>query len=192
MTSSSTSPSLRILGIGGSTRAGSRSLFVLNTALAVAAAGGAHSVLADVRALDLPIYNEEWRVEDYPARLAWLLDEVRVADAFLLCSPTYHGTLSGVVKNVLDALNYLEGDTPRFLGGKVVGLIGVGGGAANVINSLGHATRALNGLAAPTVVAVPSDAVDMQAGTLAAPVQRRLDALVTQVLDLSHRLRMPV
>jgi len=103
----------RLLVIGGSTRAGSLSLRALQAALRLAEEAGARTVLADVRALDVPLYNADRRLEDYPPTLAWLLREARAADAYILCSPTYHGTVAGAVKNVLDALNFLASDTPR-------------------------------------------------------------------------------
>src|SRR5262245_33416100 len=138
---------LRILGIGGSTRLGSFSLVALKSALKVVEELGAQPVLADVRELALPVYNDDWSLGDYPSSLAWRLEAVRASDAILLCSPTYHGTIAGGIKNVLDALNYLWDD--RYVDGRVVGLMAMGGGsAANVINALYHTTRALNGLAA--------------------------------------------
>ena len=69
------SRALRLLGIGGSMRARSLSRRVLQAALRLAEEAGARSVLADVRALDLPLYNADRRLEDYPPTLAWLLHE---------------------------------------------------------------------------------------------------------------------
>lgn len=183
-------PSVRLLGIGGSTRAGSLSLLTLTVALRLAEEAGARTVLADVRALALPVYDADRPLEAYPPTLAWLLAEVRAADAYLLCSPTYHGTVAGGVKNVLDTLEFLASDMPPYLGGKVVGLMAYGGGGANVINSLSHATHALNGLAALTVVTVSEGALDRDTGGVHdAAVRGRLDRLVMDVVDLTRRLR---
>ena len=181
---------LRILGIGGSTRQESQSLQVLKAALALAEEAGAQTVVADVRNLALPLYNPELPLDAYPESLAWLLQEARAADAYILCSPTYHGTITGSHKNVLDALEFLGSDTPPYFGGKVVGLVALGGGAHNVINSLQHTARALNGLVVPTVVAVSSATLDPDTGKLSdAAVSRRLQAMIAQVLDLAHRLK---
>ncbi len=179
---------LRILGIGGSARRGSRSLSALRAALGVAEASGAQTVLADVRDLDLPVYDSDKALEEYPHTLRRLLDEVRAADAYILCSPTYHGTIAGGVKNVLDALNFLAADTPPYFGGKVVGLRALGGeSATHVIDALHHATRALNGLSTPTVVTVPGSALDPESGALHDPVTReRLQTMVDQMIVLTH------
>jgi FMN reductase len=181
---------IRILGIGGSMRANSQSLMVLKAALSLAENAGAQTVLADVRALDLPLYDPDRPLDSYPATLSWLIQEARAADAYMLCSPTYHGTISGSLKNVLDALEFLGQDTPPYFGHKVVGLIGLGGGAHNVINSLHHAARTLNGLVAPTVVAIPHGVVDAKTGQISdADISRRLQQLVAQTIDLARRLK---
>jgi FMN reductase len=170
-------------------RAASRSRAALQAALDIAAADGAQTRLADVRELALPVYNPELPLDAYPPTLAWLLDEVRAADAIILCSPTYHGTLSGAVKNVLDALDFLVDDTPSYFAGKVAGLIGVGNGAANVLNALYHAVRAFDAFIVPTIVAAPEGAFDDEGRLVSEPVRRRLNRMVTQVLDLSRRMQ---
>jgi FMN reductase len=182
---------IRVLGIGGSTRRGSKSLALLQSALHAAEAAGASVALADVRELNLPIYDDDVAIVDYPPALTALLDAARAADAYILCSPTYHGTVSGAVKNALDALNSLYDDEPSYLGGKPVALMALGGGSgANVITALQHATRALNGLAITTAVIAGGNAI---AGGRVADenVERRLRLMVDELLELAVRLRRP-
>ena len=50
---------VRVVGLGGSMRAGSSSLAALRIALEGAAGAGAATELLDVRALDLPMYMPE-------------------------------------------------------------------------------------------------------------------------------------
>ena len=64
---------IRVLGIGGSTRRDSKSLVLLQSALHLAADAGAEVTLADVRALDLPIYDHDRPLQDYPSSLHELL-----------------------------------------------------------------------------------------------------------------------
>ncbi len=180
---------IRVLGIGGSTRQGSKSLVLLKSALREIEAAGAAVTLADVRALDLPIYDDDRPLEEYPPSLHRLLASARAADAFVFCSPTYHGTVSGAVKNALDALNFLFDDDPRYLGGKPVALLALGGGgAANVLNSLHHATRALNGLTIPTTVIASGGAIH-EGEVTDESVRRRLHTMAHELLDLTVRLR---
>lgn len=181
---------VRILGIGGSTRAGSSSLVLLRHALRVAKSAGAGVALADVRQMALPMYDDDLSLDAYPPSLRQLLASAREADAFIFCSPTYHGTLSGAVKNVFDCLNFLVDDTPRYLQGKPIALMALGGGsAANVITALDHSARGLNGLVLPTTVISSGSAV--QDGEVTdARVLGRVQAMVDELLDVTSRLRV--
>ena len=180
---------LRVLGIGGSTRAGSRSLVLLRHALRVAEAAGAGVAMGDVRQMALPMYDDDLPLERYPDSLRQLLESAREADAFIFCSPTYHGTISGAVKNAFDCLNFLVDDSPRYLQGKPIGLMALGGGsAANVITALDHSARGLNGLVLPTTVISSGSAVQDSEVT-DARVQQRVQAMVDELLDVASRLR---
>lgn len=57
---------VRVLGIGGSMREGSMSLVLLKCALNLAASAGAETSLADVRALNLPMYNSDVPLDAHP------------------------------------------------------------------------------------------------------------------------------
>ncbi len=182
---------IRLLGIGGSTRQGSKSLTLLQSALRVAEDAGASTTLADVRELALPIFDNDLPLEAYPLALTQLITSARAADAYVLCSPTYHGTVSGAVKNALDALNFMGDDDPPYFAGKPVALMALGGGgAANVLTSLHHTARALNGLTIPTVVISGGSAI-RDGEVTDQMVQRRLTWMIEELLDLATRLRTP-
>lgn len=169
----------------------SKSRVFLAHMLRLAQETGAVTTLADVRTLDLPLYDDDRNPADYPESLAGLLAAVRAADAFVLCSPTYHGTVSGAVKNVLDSLNVLYHDEPRYFGGKPVALMALGnGGGANVLTSLQHATHALNGIVIPTTVIAEASAV--HAATVDDErLLARMRVMADELLDLAARLRRP-
>ncbi|MFT4037178.1 MAG: NADPH-dependent FMN reductase, partial [Thermomicrobiales bacterium] len=152
-------------------------------------AAGTGVALADVRQMALPIYDDDLPLEAYPDSLRQMLAAAREADAFIFCSPTYHGTVTGAVKNALDALNFLVHDKPRYLGGKPVALMALGGGSAsNVITALDHSARGLNGLVLPTtVIASGSGVVDGEVADERA--QQRVQAMVDELLDVTTRLR---
>ena len=187
---------LRVVGLGGSLSPTSKSLIVLEAALRLAAGAGAETALHDVRELDLPVYDPSRHPADPLPGMARMLAAVRAADAVLVCSPTYHGTISGAVKNALDALDALDAlgeDTPSYLTGKVAALLALGGGGAtNVLNALGHAVRAMDAQIVPRVVAVPVGAVDVDAREIGdRAVRERLAGQIAQVLTLARRLRLP-
>jgi FMN reductase len=180
----------RILGIGGTTVERSRTLLALETALDLAAKAGAETRLVSIHALDLPLFNPSWPLARYPATLPWLLDEVRAADGLILCSPTYHGTVSGAVKNALDSLIFLGQDVPPYLGGKPVGLMAYGGlTAMGVLDALHHCVRGLKGVIAPTQVAVHSSTFDSETNAITeARLLSRLATMVDEVVTLAGRL----
>ena len=96
--------SVRILALVGSLRAGSH-----NRQLAEAAAKhapeGAEVVLFEGLA-DVPFYNEDIDVEgNVPAAAAALREAAASADALLLFSPEYNGTVTAVLKNAIDWLS---------------------------------------------------------------------------------------
>jgi FMN reductase len=88
-----------LLGVGGSMREGSASTRAVRLCLELAAAAGAETRLLELRAAGLPMYNPD--AEAGPGA-ASVLEAVRWADAFVLGTPDYHGSMSGAVKNFLD------------------------------------------------------------------------------------------
>lgn len=182
---------VRILGIGGTTSAKSWSLVPLEAALKRAEARGCETRLATVYDLSLPLFHTEWRLEDYPPTLAALLDDVRNADGLIICSPTYHGTISGAIKNVLDTFIFLGWDSPPYLAGKPVGLMAYGGMTAmGVLHALTNCVRGLKGISMPTHIAVPEDAIDRTAVVLKNPrIEVRLDLMVDELISFAGHLR---
>jgi len=184
---------VRILGIGGTTSEKSWSLVPLRAALARAEAAGAETQIASVYQLDLPMFRTHWRLEDYPPTLAWLIDEVRKADGLILCSPTYHGTISGALKNVLDALIFLAWDSPPYLGGKPVAVMAYGGMTSmGVLHALTTCVRGLKGITVPTHVSVPERAIDRETIKIVDErINDRIDYMVGELLSFAARLRIP-
>lgn len=186
-------PPLRILGIGGTTSEKSWSLVPLDTALARAEAAGADVVRATIYDLDLPMFRTDWKLEQYPPTLPWLLDQIRQADGIIICSPTYHGTMSGAIKNLLDALIFLGWDKPAYLGGKPVAVMAYGGMTSmGVLSGLTQVVRGLKGITVPTHIAIPERAVDRESVSIIDDrVLARMDEMLIELLDFAARLRQP-
>lgn len=186
-------PPLRILGIGGTTSEKSWSLVPLDAALAKFQVAGADVVRATIYDLDLPMFRTDWKLEQYPPTLPWLLDQIRQADALLICSPTYHGTMSGAIKNLLDSLIFLGWDKPKYLGGKPVGLMAYGGMTSmGVLSGLTQVVRGLKGITVPTHIAIPEKAVDRETVSIIDDrVLTRMDEMVEEVLYFAAQLRQP-
>jgi NAD(P)H-dependent FMN reductase len=91
--------SLKLLGVSGSLRDHSTGLHALSFLLDAAQEFGAQTRLLDLRQADLPMYNPDAKPD---ARVARVQADVTWAEAFVLASPDYHGSMSGAMKNFLD------------------------------------------------------------------------------------------
>ena len=90
----------RILLISGSTRGASTNSALIRTAAAVAPEGIQTATTDALTAL--PHFNPDHDVEPLPAPVADLRAAIEAADAVLVCTPEYAGTLPGSMKNLLD------------------------------------------------------------------------------------------
>jgi NAD(P)H-dependent FMN reductase len=95
---------------------------------------GAEEYEAETRMISLRDYKlvfyGEVDEEDYPPDVFRLRKEIKEADGIIFGTPEYHGSVSGILKNMLDLMGQEQ------LEGKIVGLVGVAGGHTGAINSL--------------------------------------------------------
>ena len=92
---------IRLLGVCGSMRANSYSSRIAAITLDAAREHGAETRLLELNTVDLPTYNPDKESIDHIGLLA-ATEAVNWADAFVLASPDYHGSMSGAMKNFLD------------------------------------------------------------------------------------------
>lgn len=181
------STALRLVGLGGTLRDPSRTRAALQTALSIAQARGAHTELLDLRELDLPMYVPNWAIADYPVRsragLMRFIEGCRRADAMLWASPTYHGTLSGVLKNALDHIELMSDDTPPYLQGRAVGLIAVADPLT--FGAMTNAVYELRAWLAPTWVTLSRADFDADFRVASPRAEHRLARLVDELLEFA-------
>jgi FMN reductase len=92
---------LRILGVSGSMREGSRSARLAMMVLEAAREHGAQIRLLDLNEIDLPMFRTGAFYGEHSGRDT-ANDAVNWAQAFVLVTPDYHGSMSGAMKNFLD------------------------------------------------------------------------------------------
>lgn len=141
---------IRVAGICGSLRPGSYTRMALAVALRGAADAGADTQLIDLNEYRLPFCDGGDTVPDDVLRLR---ADVQGAQGVILATPEYHGGYSGVLKNALDWMGFTEVE------GKMIGLIGVSGGALGgfaALNSLREVGRALHAWVVPEQASVPA------------------------------------
>ena len=93
---------LNVLGICGSLRSGSYNRMLLKIAMACASAAGAEVKEADLRALNLPVYDYDIEAAGMPETVLQFKNMVEESDVILIASPEYNYAVSGVLKNAID------------------------------------------------------------------------------------------
>ena len=173
-----------IVGLGGTTRAGSSSERSVRAVLARAEALGARTAMFDGQTLAaLPHYAPE-RSERTPEQAAFV-EAVRRADGLIVGTPGYHGGMSGLIKNALDLLEDLRGDVRPYLEGRAVGLVVTASGwqaGGVVLSALRDVVHALRGWPTPLGVSLNSAAAPLFDAQGDAATQASLDKLADQVM----------
>ena len=90
---------LKVLGVGSSMRQGSYSTAALNMILDMAKGNEAETKLLDLRQTNLPML---YTANDDTHEIGQVTELVEWADAYILATPDYHGSMSGSLKNFLD------------------------------------------------------------------------------------------
>ena len=90
---------LNVLGVGSSMRQGSYSTTALNMILDMAKGNEAETKLLDLRQTNLPML---YAAKDDTYEIVQVTELVEWADAYILATPDYHGSMSGSLKNFLD------------------------------------------------------------------------------------------
>ncbi len=190
----SSSNLIRVVGLGGTLRENSTSLWALQYALESARAGGATTQLLDIRRLDLPMFQPDWELTDYGANVQEFVQIMRHADAFLFSTAAYHGTLAGVTKNALDYLEFLSDAARPYLHNKPVGLIATASGDSADIHSITamiNVVHSLRGYVLPLSVPIhnASKAFDINGNVINEKIAARLTQLGKMAIETAAHFR---
>ncbi|MBH0781096.1 NADPH-dependent FMN reductase [Nocardia bovistercoris] len=179
--------SLFVVGIGGTLRAGSSTERALRHCLSSVERQGGRTALFSGDDINLPMYNPH-DTDRTPKALA-MVEALRAADAVVIGSPGYHGGVSGLVKNALDYIEDMRGDTTVYLDNKPWGVISCAYGWQAAVGTLGQLRaigHALRAWPTPLGVAINSaDPIwDADGALTDATVSGQLDMLATQLLTV--------
>lgn len=183
-----------MLCIGGSTRPGSGSESAVKVVAAAARAAGAEVEVIVSRDLMFPIYDTETTERDPLAQR--FVAAVRAADALIVASPGYHGSMSGMIKNALDYIEDTRNDGRVYLDGMPVGCVSVAYGwqaTVSTLHSLRTAVHALRGWPSPlgaTVNASSGKIFDPTGACTEESVRFQLETVARQVVEFAA-LRKP-
>jgi FMN reductase len=174
-----------VVALGGSVRGGSTTDNVLRLALKVAAAAGARTMHLGGPELNLPMYAADGPTRTTAARR--LIEELRKADGIIIGSPSYHGSVSGYVKNALDYAEDLRNDPLPYFDGRAVGCVAIAGGwhgAISTLEAMRSIVHALRGWPTPLGVPVvaPTPLFNSCGICMVPKVQEQIEIMARQVV----------
>jgi FMN reductase len=183
----------KIVGIGGTTRADSSSERALRFALEVAAHLGADTLAFSGADLALDPYDPARPERSEAAQQ--LVAALRHADGILVATPSYHGSISGLVKNALDYVEDLREDARPYLEDRAVGCIVCAQGTQSIgltLVALRSVVHALRGWPTPYAAHVDVSARPFgPSGLEATPqVAERLRLVASQVMEFALMQRL--
>jgi NAD(P)H-dependent FMN reductase len=187
----------RVLAFAGSLRSDSWNKKLARVAARSAEAAGAEATFVDLRDYALPVYDGDLEAESgLPDGAVRLKEAMKAADAFLISSPEYNGSLSAALKNAIDwASRPAEGEASlECFAGKVAGIMAASPGGLGGLRGLFHLRTILSGI---RVLVIPEQRALSQAhqsfddgGNLVdEKVREQVDAIGRRVVEVAGRLK---
>ena len=139
----------KLLVFAGSTRAHSFNRQLAAQAAAIAQESGAQVTHLELSTLDIPLYNADLEAKGTPADVIRLKEVMDAHPAWIICSPEYNGSYTGLLKNTLDWASSpvkghpIWGSGSKPFAGKVVGIMSASNGSLGGLRSLSHLTPLL-------------------------------------------------
>ena len=179
-----------IVGIGGTQREGSTTERCLVLALAHAQALGCRTRLIAGPALPSEMFDASGGTRSPQAQA--LVQALREADGLILATPSYHGSISGLMKNALDHAEDLRTDARVYLQDRAVGCIVCAEGAqalGSTLVALRSVVHALRGWPTPFGAAVHTAMrpFDAQGRVLDESVARACETVAAEVVSFARR-----
>lgn len=141
-----------LLVFAGSTRAQSWNRKLAAAAATIATEQGAQVTHLELGDFDVPMYNADLEAKGTPRDVIRLKEIFHDHPAWIVCSPEYNGSYTGLMKNTLDWISSPVKNDPVWQDGyrsftnKVVGLTAASPGALGGLRSLSHLTPLLMNL----------------------------------------------
>lgn len=183
---------MNILLFSGSLRTDSFNRKLVSVAQAIVSSDAKNQcVVADLKALALPVYDGDIEAAGIPAGVQQLGAMIAAADAVVISSPEYNHSIAGSLKNALDWVSRLK---PSPWDNKPVLLLGASPGGFGAIRGLDHARQsfcAVGCMLYSQTFALPKahEAFDVNGALKDKKTQERLAELLGDYLDYASRLK---
>jgi chromate reductase len=185
---------LKVLAFDGSGRADSMNRKLLAEAAATLKGRGAEVTIINLHDFDLPIYDGDLEsasgLPDSAKKLKTLFNG---HDAFLIASPEYNGSVSGLLKNAIDWVSrQQEGEGPLpGLRGKVAGIMSAAPGKMGGLRGLYQLNTLLFGLGVlvlPEIVSIGfyKEAFDANGKLKNDPDKKAVETLAARLITVAR------
>lgn len=131
----------KILAFSGSIRNGSINQRLVTIAAKYAEQAGAEVTVANLADYQMPLYCPDWENENgMPEEVIAFKDLMKSHNGFLIASPEYNGSLTGILKNTIDWMSRPYKDDPRMacFNRKIVGIMAASPGGLGGLRGLHH------------------------------------------------------
>ena len=187
---------VKILAFAGSTRRDSFNKRLARIAAEGAREAGAEVTVIDLADLTLPLFDQDLEAaEGLPENARALKALMADHDGFLIASPEYNSSVTGVLKNAIDWASRRAPDEPRLVAfaGKAAALMSASPGSLGGLRGLVHLRAILGNLGVlvlPQQQAVPrAGRAFAEDGSLADPeMQAAVEALGSRLAETLAKL----
>ena len=187
---------IKVVTFAGSLRLDSYNKKLAKSAFTLATENGAEAILIDLADYPLPLFNEDIENQERPEHLAALREIFLEADALIIASPEYNGSLSSVLKNTLDWLSRSSQDESYqpVYGQLTAGIMAASPGGLGGIRGLSHLRELMSNLGSlviPKQLAISSayDAFDEHDNIKNPAKKAQLESVVKNLIHLGQALK---
>ena len=139
----------KIIAFAGSIRNESVNKRLSKIALKAADEAGAEVTWVDLADYQMPLYCQDYETEHgLPDSVIEFKELLKRNDGYLIASPEYNGSLTGIMKNTIDWTSRRAEDEPRMAcwDGKFAGLLAASPGGLGGLRGLSHLRTILAGI----------------------------------------------
>ena len=180
---------IHILAIAGSLRSESLNRKALQIAKKIASELGSDVREMDLKALALPVFDEDLRAHGFPESVVTLKQAIEAADVLLIATPEYNNSIPGPLKNAIDWAS----DKTNPFSGKAAAVFGASNGLNGTLRAQIHLRQVL---AALNVELVPQPQIFIRSAREAflpdgsmvdSKLMKQLHFLIQETLKLAQR-----
>lgn len=140
-------------------------------------------IVYNVSESEIPLFDTS--IKEVPESVKKMNTIFREADIHIWLSPLYHGSMTGVMKNCLDWLEYSSHLPNAYLTGKIVGLVCWADGvqATQGVNTMDNVAKALRAWTLPYNVSIQRNQLFDDHGNISERYQQKFQLLIQLLIN---------